>query len=93
MIRIIEQTKNIMNKSLSNFKKADLSRSPIFEDKKMFIQQETSPSQLKNPDMITSHIKQSYALLDSLQTIMVQKKVFEKIKNILETYYIGYEKK
>ena len=33
-------------------------------------------SQLKNQDMIASQIMQSYALLDSLQTIAVQKQVF-----------------
>ena len=79
-----------MNKSVTNFKKVDVIKSPIFEDEKSSqsyqknnqSQQKYNQSQQRNPDLIASHIKQSYALLDSLQTIAVQKNVL-KIENVL----------
>ena len=51
-----------------------------------------SQSQLKNQNMIASQIMQSYALLDSLQTIAVQKQVF-RIKICEENILLGSQKK
>ena len=51
-----------------------------------------SQSRLKEPTMIASQIMQSYALLDSLQTIVVQKQVF-KIEIYGKNILIGSQTK